>query len=146
MTVGADSEEVEGRNAEKTQAVVQLAGGIAHDLNNLLMTILGNSEMLTARLEAGTPPHEMATICAPCSAALRVMESVSSVPPEYDMANASVSGPTKAGMRICFITLIGTGRAQSVRCTCGTGGTSCTGGATRRTASWRRSAGSAQCR
>jgi signal transduction histidine kinase len=64
MTVGPDSEEVEGRNAEKTQAVVQLAGGIAHDFNNLLMTILGNSEMLTARLEAGTPPHEMATLIA----------------------------------------------------------------------------------
>jgi signal transduction histidine kinase len=62
MTAGPDSEEEEGRNAEKTQAVVQLAGGIAHDFNNLLMTILGNSEMLTARLEAGTPPHEMATL------------------------------------------------------------------------------------
>jgi signal transduction histidine kinase len=71
MTAGPDSEEEEGRNdaraepsrqAEKTQAVVQLAGGIAHDFNNLLMTILGNSEMLTAKLEAGTPMHEMATL------------------------------------------------------------------------------------
>ena len=48
--------------AEKTQAVVQLAGGIAHDFNNLLMTILGNSEMLTAKLQAGTPLHEMASL------------------------------------------------------------------------------------
>ncbi len=71
MTAGPDSEEEEGRNAaraaqsrqaEKTQAVVQLAGGVAHDFNNLLMTILGNSEMLTAKLEAGTPLHEMATL------------------------------------------------------------------------------------
>lgn len=71
MTAHDGSDEAEGRNAvraepsrqaEKTQAVVQLAGGIAHDFNNLLMTILGNSEMLTAKLEAGTPPHEMATL------------------------------------------------------------------------------------
>ena len=66
MTAPQDSEGEEGRDAvreersrqaEKTQAVVQLAGGIAHDFNNLLMTILGNSEMLTAKLEAGTPPR-----------------------------------------------------------------------------------------
>jgi signal transduction histidine kinase len=71
MTARHDSKEEESRNAvgeepsrqaEKTQAVVQLAGGIAHDFNNLLMTILGNSEMLTAKLEAGTPMHEMASL------------------------------------------------------------------------------------
>ena len=54
------SREERSPQAEKTQAVVQLAGGIAHDFNNLLMTILGNSEMLTAKLQAGTPLHEMA--------------------------------------------------------------------------------------
>jgi signal transduction histidine kinase len=71
MTARQDSEGEEGRDAvreersrqaETTQAVVQLAGGIAHDFNNLLMTILGNSEMLTAKLEAGTPLHEMASL------------------------------------------------------------------------------------
>jgi signal transduction histidine kinase len=70
MTGRPDSDRGEGRaggeeaspQAEKTQAVVQLAGGIAHDFNNLLMTILGNSEMLTAKLEAGTPQHEMAAL------------------------------------------------------------------------------------
>ena len=71
MTAGQNSEEAEARNttradpspqAEKTQAVVQLAGGIAHDFNNLLMTILGNSEMLAAKLDAGTPAHEMAAL------------------------------------------------------------------------------------
>jgi len=50
------------RRADKTQAVVRLAGGVAHDFNNLLMTILGNSEMLTARLDAKGPLHEMATL------------------------------------------------------------------------------------
>lgn len=59
---GDAAREGQSRQAEKTQAVVQLAGGIAHDFNNLLMTILGNSEMLQAKLEVGTPPHEMATL------------------------------------------------------------------------------------
>src|SRR6185312_13193488 len=71
MTVRPDGGDEEGRKAaraealrqaEKAAAVVQLAGGVAHDLNNLLMTILGNSEMLTAKLEAGTSVHEMATL------------------------------------------------------------------------------------
>ncbi len=54
--------EEQSRQAEKTQAVAQLAGGIAHDFNNLLMTILGNSEMLTAKLDAKGPLHEMAAL------------------------------------------------------------------------------------
>jgi signal transduction histidine kinase len=54
--------EEQSRQADKTQAVVQLAGGIAHDFNNLLMTILGNSEMLTAKLDAKGPLHEMAAL------------------------------------------------------------------------------------
>jgi signal transduction histidine kinase/CheY-like chemotaxis protein len=36
--------------AQKLEAVGQLTGGIAHDFNNLLTTILGNLELLTARL------------------------------------------------------------------------------------------------
>jgi signal transduction histidine kinase len=58
----ADDASGNAAQAEKAQALVRLAGGVAHDLNNLLMTILGNSEMLTAKLEAGTSVHEMATL------------------------------------------------------------------------------------
>jgi signal transduction histidine kinase/CheY-like chemotaxis protein len=39
--------------AQKLEAVGQLTGGIAHDFNNLLTTILGNLELLTARLGDG---------------------------------------------------------------------------------------------
>src|SRR5690348_8783803 len=61
---------------------------------------------------ASAPPRETATSFAPLPTALVAMETVSSVSPEYDTANASVRGPTNAGVRICFSTVIGTGTSS----------------------------------
>jgi signal transduction histidine kinase len=44
--------------AQKMEAVGQLAGGIAHDFNNLLLGIRGFTELAQASLDPGTPAHD----------------------------------------------------------------------------------------
>jgi hypothetical protein len=64
-----------------------------------------------AAREASSPPEQTATTWAPASNAEAVASSVSSVPPEYDMAKNSVPGPTKRGTRYCLSTVTGTVRS-----------------------------------
>jgi two-component system cell cycle sensor histidine kinase/response regulator CckA len=44
--------------AQKMQAVGQLAGGIAHDFNNLLTAMIGFSDLLLSRHAPGEPSHD----------------------------------------------------------------------------------------
>ncbi|MEW6542215.1 MAG: PAS domain S-box protein [Nitrospirota bacterium] len=46
------------RQSQKMEAIGRLAGGIAHDYNNMLMTILGNCDLLLARLGGTEPMRE----------------------------------------------------------------------------------------
>ena len=63
-------EETQIRHKHTMDAVGRFAGGVAHDLNNALMTIIGHAEMLEYRLaETRTSFEEIAEIKAACDRA-----------------------------------------------------------------------------
>ena len=59
--------EAQLRQAQKLEAVARLAGGVAHDFNNILTAIGGHSEMLLRQLEAGDPRRKNAEQIEKCA-------------------------------------------------------------------------------
>jgi PAS domain S-box-containing protein len=45
-------------HAQKLESVGRLAGGVAHDFNNMLSVILGYADLIASRLDASDPLHE----------------------------------------------------------------------------------------
>ena len=88
------------RQAQKMEAMGQLTGGIAHDFNNLLTVIIGNLEMLEAKLttplqqELVTEALEAADLGARLTARLLAFARRSYLEPEIVNLNSFVVGLT----------------------------------------------------
>jgi signal transduction histidine kinase len=67
---GREKTEAALHQAQKLQAVGQLAGGIAHDFNNMLATVLGNLELMERRVSQATDDWTQAD----CDRLLRLIE------------------------------------------------------------------------
>jgi signal transduction histidine kinase/CheY-like chemotaxis protein len=69
--------EAKMQQAQKLESLGVLAGGIAHDFNNLLTTILGNSRVVLAELETGSPQRErIGRVCTAAEYAAELVDQI----------------------------------------------------------------------
>jgi len=69
--------ETKMQQAQKLESLGVLAGGIAHDFNNQLTIILGNSRVVLAELETGSPQRErIGRICTAAEYAAELVDQI----------------------------------------------------------------------
>jgi two-component system, cell cycle sensor histidine kinase and response regulator CckA len=95
------------RQAQKMEAVGQLAGGIAHDFNNLLTVILGHTELALLKTEDTHPLHvdlrAILDVSNRCSAIIRQLLAFArkqTITPVVLNLNKSVEGMIKVIRRL----------------------------------------------
>ncbi len=99
--------EAELLQAQKMESVGQLAGGVAHDFNNMLGVILGNSEMALMNMESSHPLfdklmeiHKAAERSADLTRQLLAFARKQTVQPKVLNLNENLSGMLKMLQRL----------------------------------------------
>ena len=99
--------EAELRQSQKMEVVGRLAGGVAHDFNNMLGVIIGHAEMAGETVDATFPLGEhLAEILAAANRAARVTRQLltfarkQEIAPEVVNLNATVAGGLKMLRRL----------------------------------------------
>ncbi len=105
----ADREKLQAEllQAQKMESIGRLAGGVAHDFNNMLQAILGQADLMLARLDPASPTREglleilsAAKRSADLTRQLLAFARKQNVAPRVLDLNVTVSGMTKMLRRL----------------------------------------------